>query len=153
MTQLDELRAVLDGGMVALRARCERAGTPISCSIACCGCCRGEVGVWKEEAERVMAALPPRAFERLDAQGPSADPRTAICPALDPDARLCSIYSERPLGCRAYAVVSPPELCHPEVSGTSSVHIVADPIVALGEAMGRGPDLSLRDLMKYGLPC
>ena len=72
-------------------------------------CCRfvktGRVPyVWPVEAERVLKAIARRGG-RLPRGGEPGD-----CPLLKSDG-FCSIYEDRPLICREYVVVSPPERC------------------------------------------
>ena len=82
---------------------------------------------------------------RLKAQGRDVDGERALCPLLDPDTKLCTVYAERPLVCRAYVVVSPPDFCYPERVGPMPVHRVGEPLKALVGAMGEHDGPILRE--------
>lgn len=144
---LDRFREDFDAYTQEIQKTLRRRGSPVPCRAGCDGCCRGEVRVSEEEVGRVVASLPPAAYHRLAEQGPGVDPRTAVCPALDPVSRRCSIYAERPLICRGYMVINHPDICHPERVGEADVALIREPLlVILARTTGQS-ETTLRSLM------
>ena len=111
----------------------------LPCRARCWGCCRGGIQLWEAEWQRLRPLVNGAALERLQAQGRDIDGDTALCPLLDPDTKLCTIYRERPLVCRAYVVVTPRDYCYPERVGTKEVHQVLEPLKEIISGM---PELS-----------
>ncbi len=117
----DPLGAMLHAARREVDARNKAAAAtqPVACAAGCAFCCHQEVSATAPEilliAIRIMAR-PPSARGRLrsairkaDAATRGVDPirRWALrvpCPLLGPD-RLCSVYEDRPFGCRGYASI------------------------------------------------
>lgn len=140
-------------------ARAEAEGRPVSCRAGCGACCRQMVPIAPAEARalaRLVEAMPEprrarvrRRFEAaLDALAPSGllerlglnrDDRGQIgleyfaagvaCPFLEDEA--CSIHPDRPLSCREYLVVSPPEFCADLSPAMEPLILEATPSLAL----------------------
>jgi Fe-S-cluster containining protein len=96
----------------------------------CWGCCRGQVELTGEELERLLPLVTEEAWERTKAIPKDAVRRQTICPLLDPRTKLCSVYSERPLVCRAYTAVGEWKHCYPELAGEQTVKSPTSPLVA-----------------------
>jgi hypothetical protein len=83
------------------KARGQDPAKRAACAAGCAFCCilPGEDGgtITAHEAERLHAALAPRA-----GQPDGRDWHPNACPALDPETRMCRAYEARPLLCRSY---------------------------------------------------
>lgn len=140
-------------------ARAEATGQAISCRAGCGACCRQMVPIAAAEARalaRLVEAMPqPRrdlvrrrfdvALETLNGLGVldrlDQDPgnRGAVgiayfragvaCPFLEDEA--CSIHPDRPLACREYLVISPPDLCASPSPAIETLTLEAAPSLAL----------------------
>lgn len=104
-----------------------------SCRSGCSGCCHQEVEITGDEAE-LLAELVRNGvkidMEKLDRQAsvthtpmswwrqPNSE---RSCLFLGQDGK-CRIYANRPVNCRKYFVVTPPEKCS-EVSATGSITV------------------------------
>jgi len=124
----------------------------LPCKAGCWGCCRGEVELWDVETRRLKPLVTQAALGLLKEQGKDADPYTAMCPLLDPDTKMCTVYAERPLVCRAYVVVSPADFCYPERVGSHDVHQVQEPLKALVRAVNRRGETTLRQWLWSLIP-
>ena len=144
---IEEAREHFAHFMGLLATHVASQGATIPCRAGCAGCCRGEVGVFDEERASILAAVPQAAYERLEAQGPTADPHTSVCPLLDPETQRCTIYAVRPLVCRSYAVVGDPDVCFPEKVPGGEPAILWDPVRFLADMAERPPETNLRDLL------
>lgn len=134
--------------IVAAEVARARQCVPVPCAKACWGCCRGEVAVWGEEAPAIAAYVTPETLDRLAAQERAGvDPREALCPALDPVSKLCTMYDQRPLVCRAYIVGTPREKCYPEEVGVAEVGLIWEPMGEAAFAMDCEPTLTLREIL------
>jgi Fe-S-cluster containining protein len=106
---------VLDGERLieivdaALAEAARRAGQWLACRPGCCECCIGPFVISSLDAERLRRGL--AELERRDPgrargirlrsaayRGGEDEP----CPALDPEAGTCDLYSARPLTCRTF---------------------------------------------------
>jgi Fe-S-cluster containining protein len=110
-----ELIQIVDRAM-AEAAR--KAGPWLVCRPGCAECCTGEFSITPLDAVRLrrgLAELDPELAERVRGRarrytgGDDED-----CPALDPAARTCDLYSSRPITCRAFG---PPVRCRDEAVG------------------------------------
>lgn len=111
----------------ALRQAVLLDGHRFSCGgPGCWGCCRGAVEAHPHEVGAIAPLVSPEAWERVLAA--DAEGILAICPLLDPTTNRCTVYSERPIHCRAYAVVSPREDCYPELVGTKQTRLMRRPL-------------------------
>lgn len=124
MSALNRLRRAQAAAHADLVQRAEAAGRPVQCrGLGCNGCCRGLVGLsWAE-----WAAIRRRLTD--DDLRAIPDPRTVDlvtlrCPLLDA-AGGCRIYSDRPIVCRGYAALTPPERCD-TANGPAEVHLLRD---------------------------
>lgn len=137
----------LDRLDVELRA--SEVVTPVSCrGLGCSACCRSDVPVFVHELPGLLAAMPPDAVERVQANAGRlvAGARGVPCPALDPATGACTVYAARPAACRGYAVVSPAEWCDVEVSGVRDVATPVERLLLvamLGKRLGASDTVSL----------
>lgn len=146
---LELLQNAVDEAMATLRREIE-ATTPhrISCPTSgkgCWGCCRGAVVVQPEEVAQVAPLVDGPGWNRVNdlmqILFTSKDDTefdqlltTAICPLLDPETKVCTVYEKRPLVCRSYVVVSPVDDCYPERSGIKDVATPTDAYMILANA-------------------
>lgn len=96
----------------------------VQCRKGCHHCCKMTVAITRHEAHQLIQVAKAKGLpidaERLRRQLPYVDEtwRTQpeadrACTFLGADG-LCQVYEDRPLSCRKYFVVSPPELCDTE---------------------------------------
>lgn len=131
-----------------------REKRPITCrGSGCWGCCRANVAVTSEEgqslATRASDAALARARRDRARYENERDASRALCPLLDPVSGRCEQYADRPLVCRGYNVVTPPDWCWPE-NGEREVATRAEPLaVALAIIVVRGLHEEPRSLVSY----
>lgn len=125
---LEEARGLVDDVFQREVAEASTSDAPITCrGIGCFWCCRGEIAVIREEADRLVERATEdqlrRAWKDRDALTSTDNETrtTAWCPLLDRTTGRCEQYDERPLVCRSYHVVTPPEWCSRELSGVKEV--------------------------------
>ena len=105
-----EIAVVWRTATALLKGASEAHKMPLSCGRGCSACCRGEVLVTPEEARVIASRL-----TMAQAQAVRTAPRLTNlrkCPLLTTDGD-CGVYSLRPLTCRLYHAVTPPEDCEP----------------------------------------
>lgn len=166
MPQVDALayaQRMVDEALADTRQALARSATPISCPsgrAGCWGCCRGHVDVHASEVARIGPRVSALAWGRVlvlvgrlyrarsDAEF-TQWLRTAVCPLLDPGTGECTVYEDRPLACRGYAVVTPVDDCYPERVGLRDVGTPAALFAAVGAgqmALGGGRPPALQPL-------
>ena len=114
--ELIRLRRVVDREVERSKLQAALEGRPITCGgSGCNSCCRGDIEVSGAELIDLLPRIPARAFvdvlERAEEIEDDYRRTRAPCPILDKETGLCPIYEHRPLVCRIYQVVSPPEQC------------------------------------------
>lgn len=99
----------------AMAEAVRKAGAWLACRPGCAECCMGPFPISAADAQRLRNGL-----DGLESQDPERAARIRrraaawaggddeACPALDPDARTCDLYSVRPLTCRTFG---PPVRC------------------------------------------
>jgi Fe-S-cluster containining protein len=92
------------------------------------------------------------AWERVRAVPGNANLRTLICPLLDPTTKLCSVYTERPLVCRAFSAIGDWKNCYPELAGSQTVKTPSSPLVAAGTYLTSQPRTVLLDELRRACP-
>lgn len=112
------IRAVMNGTIEQRRMAVDAfaldvdAQVGFSCRAGCSHCCRGVIAASQEEAEQIFEAMPQPALERLRANPAfMLSMHDETCPLLDEGTGRCTVYRIRPLTCRTWHVVSPPENC------------------------------------------
>jgi len=70
---------------------------------ACAAKCAGDLPVWREEAEALVAAAAQAKVDLATTLSPTQEDQP--CPFLDPATHLCRAYAVRPLVCRAFGLV------------------------------------------------
>ena len=145
--QLAQVRAAVEQALVDTRQALAHTRTPIACPTTpgCGGCCRGAVEVHPTEVARIAPLLDGATWDRVvalvgrlyrvrsDAEYEQVA-ITALCPLLEPTSRACTVYAERPLVCRGYAVATPVDDCYPERVGHRQVGTPAALYTAIGMA-------------------
>jgi Fe-S-cluster containining protein len=121
-----------DAGLIrivdaAVAEAARKSGPWLVCRPGCAECCLGPFAISQLDARRLrlgLADLAARDPERAAAVHERA--RDAVvrhggtfgddepCPALDPETRLCDLYSARPITCRTFG---PPVRCGPDAIG------------------------------------
>ena len=134
-----------------------RDSQPVSCRRGCHFCCRQNVTIWDAEAELIANYCKekgiPISKAYLEQQlrygwREVAQEDCARCVFLKDGE--CSIYPVRPLMCRKYHVVSPPELCDPVKYPASEGHTVAVSVHTLPEIEASAFAGVMVDKHKYG---
>jgi len=108
----------------------------ISCTKGCAECCKQIVAISGDEGRRLVQIAGANGIcldrARLERQSHYVEDtwRTQpvedrACAFLGSD-NLCRVYSERPLSCRKYFVISPPSLCNIDVPGQVAVWFSPD---------------------------
>jgi Fe-S-cluster containining protein len=140
---LVERREIVDQALADTKLYAAEDGNPVSCRGAgCWGCCRGEVALSQQEWDAIAPKLGPEVFARALASRREIETseRTTICPVLDPVTKMCAVYEDRPLNCRAYHVVTPAEWCYPEIVGPREVASISGPVIVAGAMALAGSD-------------
>ena len=114
--KLIPLRRVVDREMAKSRLQAVIEGRPVTCGgPGCNSCCRGDIEVSGAELADLLPRIPASAFTGvLDRAEEIEDDywrERAPCPILDKETGLCPIYEHRPMACRTYQVITPPEKC------------------------------------------
>lgn len=135
MNPIDESHAFLDRFLDAAKTKSAELGRPVTCKKGCFHCCREPVWVEIEEARNIAAQFTGEARERLKERVQiwwdqfmagkfNDDPPTRDqngkelmhylgagiwCPLLQDG--LCSVYEQRPTGCRMFNAIGKPSRC------------------------------------------
>ena len=117
--RLSALRRVVDREVNSSALSALIEGTPITCGgKGCNGCCRGDIKVSGDELEDLLLLMTDEVMDEVLSRADEIEDlyrrERAPCPLLGDDG-LCSIYESRPMACRVYQVISPPELCVVEI--------------------------------------
>lgn len=100
----------------ALAEAVRKSGSWLACRPGCFDCCLGPFGITQLDAHRLRAGLAalerrdPERAARVRERACAAEDRLAQrhspadqpCPALDPEAGTCDLYSARPVICRTF---------------------------------------------------
>jgi Fe-S-cluster containining protein len=109
-------------------------GRPVSCTKGCAGCCHQVVLVTMSEAVALLEAHPEIAARRAELEAETdylLHPETNLDTAYGRPCvllrdKLCTVYADRPIACRAYFVSSDPALCHGKVGDRVQTYDTAD---------------------------
>lgn len=137
-TPLSARRQIVDQVWSETKALLKGTKTPFSClGKGCWGCCRGQISVSPREVVQIWDSMNEAAKERVKRYRDLTEgiERTAICPLLDLQTRECSVWTSRPLSCRAYNAINPVDDCYPERVGDRKTAMVASPILVISEFM------------------
>jgi len=143
-----------------------RQGKPATCGANCPGCCIEPVMVEVREVEHALGRMTPqlraRVKERtyawlakvlpsglLNVEHPSVFKWRALsapCPFLE--FGQCSIYADRPLGCRSHTAVGPKEGCYDEEKRKEQIYLQSEElnIAMMQMAVERWSDLEFNNL-------
>lgn len=93
----------------------------VTCRKGCAHCCRMTVAISGHEAQQLLQVSRAKGLmidtDRLKRQSSYGDKTWRLQPEADRNCaflgedNLCQVYDDRPLSCRKYFVVSPPEHC------------------------------------------
>lgn len=123
------LHAFADAGLAAIKRQTAADGRPVVCAMGCSACCYEPVYAERREAEHALGRVTPQARARVKERTrewlakvvPSGllndslpnvfkwRALRAACPFLENN--RCSVYQDRPCGCRLHCATGPKENC------------------------------------------
>lgn len=161
--------AGVDQFLEKARAKSAAAGRPVKCAKGCFHCCKEPVMALRDEARNLLTTLSPVALAEVkertaawwdkyfaskmnrqpcqdDWKGPgnllAYRAQNLWCPLLKDG--LCTVYDQRPVGCRMHNAVGSPTMCADDVRRASQKFMQTDQdgaamFAALGEMCENAP--------------